>query len=761
MEVLIKKIKEVLDQKGTVEEIRKVLLYNNTDWNRTNQRLLESTIKSCRNMEVNEISAAIIIYIYLRGDEAIEFSRKRGVFAYYSDPSVAERVLLNLLTYIDGFNVSEDNREYLYHKYELKWLHKYYIECDDEIDTIIHNHERKKKIFHVNGGALESNLVIELLTLLELLFRFKRQEIHIRTSATIEFTRELDYDVLDYYSLEEIAEAISFIISRYCDKYKCKDTYLWLDVNSVLKDIELVNLIQIAAKRKLIAEWEITIDYFGYDIEKINDSHYIIIDKCDLEKSMQLGYLKTSIQEQARYYHIYDSLEDSTLLRQLAEFFREDSQLILELVDKDTEIERYRMKFPIPLLETIAQKDHDKTGFYMEEVGQINDAAHEMLLSAEEIMDYRITETCTVKDVILFKRIFTFVSYMKQFLLENHKGNMETVARSIVPSFKKTELMQLVSVFVDGNKKAKDLVELYTWEGKGILDIQSTPIIKLNNNQYVLVPYVLATSNLIRNVIQKERKSESQWTNSDGSDEPLERITKLLFDSRGDVFGHRERCRFKYKQDLGEIDLVVWSNQHLYLIECKNSILPTSSFELRTTYDYIKKAEKQLDLSSLAMKDDIERKQILNNWRIPVRDYNIHTLIVLGNRIFAAPNGFRHSIRHFYELEMILTTGIIRSSFGEWRYWKEASFSEDDFIRFISDNDFFENDFLEAMSPYKMIVSAGDNTIEKESYSLNMLKYYELNDKNLVNLSNEEHMARRVDYEKMHNETLEYLKKDV
>ena len=265
-------------------------------------------------------------------------------------------------------------------------------------------------------------------------------------------------------------------------------------------------------------------------------------------------------------------------------------------------------------------------------------------------------------------------------------------------------------------------------------------------------------SNLIRNVIVKERKNQSQRTNRDGNNEPLERFTKALFDSRKDVFDYREHCKFKYNHESGEVDLIAWTEHNLYLIECKNSILPTSPFELRTTYDYIRKAEKQLDLSGSALRDENTKKYILGNWGIPIRDYEVHTLIVLGNRIFTSPNGFRHPVRYVHEMDMVFTGGYINSSFGKWRYWKNEEFDERDFLKFISVDDPLANDFFEAMTSYKMAVSVGEKRVERESYSLNILKHWELDDRNLVNMSTDEHMVMRANYSKKHNEMIEYIK---
>lgn len=757
MRDLIANIKTVLDQNGSSDELLRILSENHIEWNKNNQKFLENTVRSYRNTEINEVVSAVIIYAFLRGDEAIDFVRKRGLFAYYVDGNLVEEILSKLLAYSAGLKISDDARDYLAHKYGVRWLKKYYSDCDNEIDKIIEDHEHKKKHYHINGAVLESNIVIELLTLLELHFRLSKEVRKSNTSATIELQTELDYDLPYYYSLEETAEAISYVISRYCDNYECEDRHLWIDSDAVIGNLELAKLIQIAAKRKLTVEWEITVDYYGYDIKKVADSYYRIIDKNDFEKSIQLGYIKTEFQEQARIASNAIPPNEAMSLYEMANEFRNDPELLFEHIDMGTEIERYRLLFWQPLMEFMTPLDYENPKFFREEWTQISDAAHEMLISPDEVLKYKVTELCTVKDIILFKRFFTFISYAQQIFIESHQDDMKTVAKSIAPTFRREALLQLLKVCVGSQEKAEELINLYTWDGNGFLDIQSTPIIELNRNQYILVPYVLATSNLIRNVIVKERKNESQKTNSNGDNEPLERFTTALFDYRKDIFSYRAGCKFKYNGESGEIDLVAWSDKHLYLIECKNSILPTSPFELRTTYDYIRKAEKQLDLSKSALTDVKERKQLFNNWDIPTRDYEIHTLIVLGNRIFTAPNGFRHSVRYIHELYMVITGGDIHSSFGEWRYWKNTEFLEDDLIRFISEDDPLSNDFLEAMSPYKMILSAGRNKIERETYSLNIMRHWELDDRNLVNLSTDIHMRKREEYEKNHNEIIEQI----
>lgn len=745
-----------IEQDGPYDDIQSVLISSDLEW-RDAQKTVKGILRLYRERDINEVVASIILFVFLKGDEAIDFARKRGVFAYYSDGSPAKFVLKKILLYIEKLNISKESKEYLYCKYEVRWLFDYYDDCDRQIDAIIDSHDKKKKYFHVNDLVLESSIVLELLTYIELYFRLPREVKDAVIADSIEQNCRLDYDFLGSYSSEKIAEAVSYVISRYYDRYTNKNRLIWIDVDAILNDTELGDIILIAAKRKLTVEWEIDIDYYGYNIEHVIDKEksctsFRIIDKNDLEKTIKLGYIKTSFQEQARSLSSFKASDEGIYLHTVAGLFTAQSELIFKLVDQGTEIERYRMQFCEPLLNYLAPKDYDRPSFFMEEVAQIFDTAHEMFFSYGELLEHKISALCTVKDVILFKRFFSFVAYLQQFFLEEHNEEMEIVAKSIVPLFTKDMLIQLINKFVGNQDKANSLIKLYTWEGTGSLDIQTTPIIKLNNNQYVMVPYVLTISNLIRNVIVNERRNNSQTTNTDGNDDLLERFAKIIFDYQKKVFSHREHCKFKYNDMSGEVDIVVWSEQHLYLIECKNSILPTSSFELRTTYDYIRKAEKQLDLSNSALNDNYERNILLNSWSIPIRDYCVHTLILMGNRIFAAPNGFRHSIRYIHELDMILTKGIIESSFGKWRYWQNEEFSENDFLRYISADDPIGNSLLEAMTPFKMVVTCGNNRIERESYSLNIQKHWQLEDKTLVNLSTDDHMKLRAEFVKHYDD---------
>ena len=90
------------------------------------------------------------------------------------------------------------------------------------------------------------------------------------------------YDFPEYYSRESIGEAVSFLISRYCELYKIeRNKCFWINAKELTSSMELGELILLAAKRNMIVEWEVSMDYYGYDIDYIEDperdADYVIV----------------------------------------------------------------------------------------------------------------------------------------------------------------------------------------------------------------------------------------------------------------------------------------------------------------------------------------------------------------------------------------------------------------------------------------------------------------------------------------------------
>lgn len=357
----IKTIENLICNKGAYDEILHILLNTDIQWNKKTEKKLQSPIRSFNDRKYEDVLAHLIIYIYLKEDDALDFARKRGVFAYYTEWEGTVQTLDWLSANKDWLVISEENRTYLSHKYDVRWMADYYKSCKHEIDSIIEEHEARKLCKKINGRDIESNIAVELLVLMELLFRTPADIINSNQSAAIECLQELDYDFPEYYSKESMGEAVSFLISRYCELYKIeKNKCLWINVKELTSSIDLGKLILLAAKRNKIVEWEVSIDYYRYDIDYIvdpeRDTDYVIVDKQGIEKTIQLGYIKTDIQENARNYSYFRSPDEVMYLCSIAEELRKISDYLFEIVDKDTFMERYHMIIYEPIIELLAQK---------------------------------------------------------------------------------------------------------------------------------------------------------------------------------------------------------------------------------------------------------------------------------------------------------------------------------------------------------------------------------------------------------------------
>lgn len=421
---VLNSINSLIIHNKSYDEIYNVLLNSNIQWSNSVEKKLQRPLRRFRCDSFENVLTYLIVYIYLKGDEAVDFARKRGIFAFYYEWDDTEKIIRWLDHNSGRLNISEKNRKYLSHKYDVRWMADYYVSCDREIDKFFKDHVEKKISRNLNGNILESNIVVELMVLLELLFRIPGDIFTMNKSAAIECLREVDYDHPEYYSRESIGEAVSYLISKYCENFQIEENkILWIDAEEFTSGTGLAELLLIALKRNEIVEWEIGIDYFGYDIKCVNGAHYRIVDAANVEKTIQLGYIKTDIQEQARNCSYFKSPDDVLYLYSIAKDLEEISDCLFEIADKNTFMERYRMNLYEPLIEYLTPADFDKPQFFMEEQVQIANASNEMFLSVDNLLKYRVTEHCNIKDIILFKRLFTLIAYMYQAFFEKHNDD--------------------------------------------------------------------------------------------------------------------------------------------------------------------------------------------------------------------------------------------------------------------------------------------------------------------------------------------------
>ena len=678
---------------------------------------LERTIQKFQSSNPDTVLGAIVIYATFYPDDAIQYARQKGVFFYGSAWGHTEHCLEKLNALSGLLHISSTQQEYFQHKLSCRWLAPFYQDLEAKLRRDIRRHHKERIKIKRHGVLYESCLIVELLAYISMLFRYRSSSSGMALAVD---PSDRAYKSVDDYSNEEISEAVSYLIHIFTEEKGLRPQKgKWMDIDYILSD-KVERLILLACQRNMILEWEFQADCLGYALEADEKAIRIYNPGGQLEKGFRIGLIKTAMQEQLS---AIQSMEDCPIsLRGLAkELFARLGDTVFEWCGEDKLFQRYRMKFPSLLLDPLhPKKDNGALELFQEERMELDFADHELTFRSVDISKLMVTSHCSVVDCILFKRFFMLVYFSRHWLFEKEQ-DVRKILPSLIPVMPETQLLALIEQFVDGREKAEELLDLLTWSGQGKLDLQYTPIIKIDANHCYVAADILCFSNIARNGLVWARAKKIPAANSDGQNDPLELFCEKIFHECSFPYQMRSNIQYTYHGQQGEIDFLAWSDSRIYIFECKKAILPSSSHEIRATYEHIQKASLQLDMSSAALQDKTVQETYFYQWGISLGNRTVHTCILLGNRLFAVPNGMRHSVRYAYELDMILTSGTVNSTQGQWSCWSGEQFSDEDLARYLSDADPLSRCFLEAMGPYTETVSCRGKKVQLDSYAYNAL----------------------------------------
>jgi len=265
-------------------------------------------------------------------------------------------------------------------------------------------------------------------------------------------------------------------------------------------------------------------------------------------------------------------------------------------------------------------------------------------------------------------------------------------------------------------------LNLFTWNGEGKLDLQYTPILRYKN-KYVVLPGIFALSETFRNFIAHSYYKNNSVVNRDGATDSLINLCKDAFEKCPKKYTIKDTLKYKYKGHKGEIDFLACSDENIFLFECKDPLMPTSNYEMRSTYDYLEKAQNQLTVAKEALEDKSFKRNYFSTWGIEDKNQTVHTCILLGNRLFSGCEKFEHPIRYALEMKMVLNDGAIKSGVAEWCYWSTLEYSEVDLIRFLSHKDPLTLSFFNSMVKINERITCGNIKVCYQSYCYDMKKH--------------------------------------
>lgn len=692
---------------------------------------LESEFMKFKDQSINNTLTVMIVYAQYLPDQAIKLARKIGLFrynAYGYDKNNAE-YLINKMLLMEKekiFNFSKDTTNYLNQKLNVSWLYDFYKTNENDLIKQIYSHHKTRYRLKMHSCNYEEALFKDLLVYLDILFNFYKPN---------PFYFNNNKNILLSYSNEEIAMAVSYLIYLYNNSIGIKQDINYIINSDYINSKKIESIVLKACKMIELQQWEILVDYYGYIIDTKDDKYYIHDNNTNIEKSIRIGYLKREMQSFVYYNEKIDSKIETLI--DIGEKIQKVSKNKFIHKIHDGVMSRYIFKVPEEFYTAFAKNCKDS--YFREELINMGFEAHEKMLNLNQILNQKITKDCTLKDVVLFQRLFRliFVMYTSDICnrLKNKKKNRYIIFNSLTYVFTKSVLINLLSFFIGSSTKAEELLNFFTFDPKKSqrLDIQYTPFLHVSGG-FVFSNTLVANSNLLRNSIAIANTYGNNITNGAYS-EAIVDVCVDIFKKCSYHYDVYKNQKYKYKEKEGEIDVLAISNTSVIIIECKSPLNPTDNYEMRTIWDYVNKATEQLNKSSLAFSDNVFSSAFLNKLNIKEKKRQILTCIVMGNRIF---NGYctdaGHPIRYIYELDMILNKGRIYSEAGTWRVWQEEKFSSDDLINFLSPESKLFQIFFSSMIDANKSISVQINKYKKiinmQTYLLNQSKLINQCDKN-------------------------------
>lgn len=281
---------------------------------------------------------------------------------------------------------------------------------------------------------------------------------------------------------------------------------------------------------------------------------------------------------------------------------------------------------------------------------------------------------------------------------------------SLVRVQRKDNLFTLSSILGLENDEFEDFMNLVSWDSsKGrYYDLQYSPFLKCRD-RFISLPSTFSCSNILRNT---QVSNKIRFKNQ--GDEFTEICTEVLKTKFSKVVSEKS---IKYNHQSTEIDIIVFKKPYLYLFECKYSVPPCGTHELRDIWNDVKKGVFQQRLAYDILSNKKTLMSYLSGWFPGTKASDAEGLIIkncvlLSGRNFSGMNIGNIAIRDFHSFRTIITESktsfsIIEPSkkarFINYSYVDPDGFSIEDLNDYLSPDAKFFQFFTEDMALVTML----------------------------------------------------------
>lgn len=481
------------------------------------------------------------------------------------------------------------------------------------------------------------------------------------------------------YTIEEHAEALSFLVHTFGTHGVIDDRQFDFIDERGIKNGVYERLLVEACKLGVYREAELLVDVFSYSATDEGNAIHVKPDDIRLEQSIRLGYIHTDSQKNLKLFRRFE--KDGEKIMSLQDLSKQVYDALGNKMVRRRErpYPRYALFFPDDPEELL--KPFRGNEFFKEDAMYLNAVAREQYARPEALLGFQLADELNMLDVVKIQRFLNFLrNLMAQKLLPLMETDPMIALRSLVPVFRKDKLLHLLGQCVS-KEAALAFLRIATYQrrsNRGVFDVQYQPLI-LGKDHYLIPMNVLCSSDLLRNMLYTQRKKV--WDSDMGS--PMQRLVAEALRTRFEQVA--EGTRISVDGRKLEIDIVAVVERQLLLIECKSAFHPCGVHELRTSYEHILRARKQLDrLRGALHREDVRRSLCRSlQWDLGAVD-GIQTCVVTGNRIF---NGYvigDHPVRPAYELINMVVGGTVQIGDEEFCVWRKSHFEPQDLMHYLS-----------------------------------------------------------------------------
>lgn len=630
--------------------------------------------------------------------------KRKGLFRYsthLNNKNIIEPLFKRILELSDKLSLNRHEVLYLKSIINLSPLHKILKNCHRYLINEIVQFNKRPLVY-----GTKPSLVKTLISYLDYLFLIGYYP-----------SKQEDPNALEFYGKEAISEAVSYIIFLKKEMYGLNESDGFMIDEDYVSNGRINELLLKACQFKKLQEFEILIEHFSYTCENKNNKVIIRPPAPDMEKSIRLGYIKTELQRNYDMQKLDQSYRRTTSLKMVSKKIEALSHIELLKFTESYNIPHYILQVPEPILGILADTLLKQDLLFAEEIEYLSHIFKEQLLNLEKVKSFYIKDNFSLFDFIKIKRFFVILhSLFSKNLQEKLQDNREILLRSLIPTFTKEKLYQLLCKLFS-RESVDDFLDVVVWDPdeKSIFDLQYQPFLKLND-LFMLPVSIFVYSNTIRNIFASQYKSGNPKIFDDGRYDPIADKLEQVFKDKS--FKTFKQISHSYKNG-GDIDFLAHTDNFLFIAECKNSLLPASIYELRTVYDNINKANKQLNLILEGINSSQIIKELSRKIRFDLSKIKkIKTAIVTSNRLFTGSQNWQHPVRNINELLNVVQTGNVRTRDGLFSIWEGKEFSVNDLINYLDDSNILNRVFYDSM--VKKELSFKDKTFELvfETYAL-------------------------------------------